>query len=155
GAGGPEQAAGLSRARAARALYRAFGRCRPLHAAHALRRVPLVRRRRRCGLGVDRARLEPRPARGAPARRAPAVRSGIRARARPRPLRSDGASAAFGACRIMSTIVVTGASGFVGRNLCAELTTRGHRVATIAHGRLLSPDLPRELEGADTVVHLA
>jgi uncharacterized protein (TIGR01777 family) len=61
-------------------------------------------------------------------------------------------------------VAVTGASGLVGRNLCAFLSTAGHRVTRI--GRRPGPgDVgwdpmrgeldPASLEGVDAVVHLA
>lgn len=61
-------------------------------------------------------------------------------------------------------VAVTGASGLVGRNLCAFLSTAGHRVTRI--GRRPGPDGvgwdpmrgeldPARLEGVDAVVHLA
>ncbi|MCY9783328.1 TIGR01777 family oxidoreductase [Nocardiopsis sp. EMB25] len=62
------------------------------------------------------------------------------------------------------TVAVTGASGLVGRNLCALLTTGGHRVIRLvrrtAHGRderRWDPGAPAAdlLDGVDAVVHLA
>lgn len=68
-------------------------------------------------------------------------------------------------------VLVTGASGFVGRALCAELMVRGHRVAAVI--RQSSGNMPpasryavmghldeytdwrAELAGADSVIHLA
>ena len=66
------------------------------------------------------------------------------------------------------TIAVTGADGFIGRNLCTELAGRGHRVRRLvrtagtaepdcrAVGDLaVAESLERQLEGAAAVVHLA
>jgi len=68
----------------------------------------------------------------------------------------------------METVLVTGASGFVGRALCAALVSFGHRVRMAA--RAPQPDLPgavavgdigpatdwrAALAGIDSVVHLA
>ncbi|WP_017601848.1 NAD-dependent epimerase/dehydratase family protein, partial [Nocardiopsis lucentensis] len=62
------------------------------------------------------------------------------------------------------TVAVTGASGLVGRNLCALLTTGGHRVIRLvrrtAQGRderRWDPGAPAAdlLDGVDAVVHLA
>jgi len=64
-------------------------------------------------------------------------------------------------------IAITGANGFIGRQLCAFLTTGGHTVLRIGRGAL-NPgvvDIPwnlpkgeidaRALEGVDAVIHLA
>ena len=60
------------------------------------------------------------------------------------------------------TILVTGASGLVGRTLCPELEARGHRVRRLARGKgagcwdPASGYLDRTvLEGVETVIHLA
>lgn len=60
------------------------------------------------------------------------------------------------------TILVTGASGLVGRALCPELEARGHRVRRLARGKgagcwdPASGYLDRTvLEGVETVIHLA
>ena len=67
------------------------------------------------------------------------------------------------------TIAMTGADGFIGRNLCAELAARGHRVRRLVRtaSGTADPDcrvvgdlavaesLERQLEGAAAVVHLA
>ncbi|MDT0328496.1 TIGR01777 family oxidoreductase [Nocardiopsis lambiniae] len=62
------------------------------------------------------------------------------------------------------TVAVTGAGGLVGRNLCALLTTGGHRVIRLVRRAPSHPDErrwdPREpaadlLEGVDALVHLA
>jgi len=67
------------------------------------------------------------------------------------------------------TIAVTGADGFIGRSVCAELERRGHRVRRITRASgpptqgdcRIVPDLAaaegleRILEGTDAVVHLA
>ena len=55
----------------------------------------------------------------------------------------------------MTTIAVSGASGFLGRHLCPELIARGHRVVQISRAALGAADLQRKLEGVDAVVHLA
>lgn len=63
-------------------------------------------------------------------------------------------------------IAVTGASGFLGRELCAYLATQGHRVHRLVRGRAAGSDEiawdpargeldPRTLSGLDAVVHLA
>ncbi len=67
-------------------------------------------------------------------------------------------------------IAITGASGFVGRGLCATLVRRGHAVVALARRPLASPgtgitpvtasleDVPalaNAMAGADAVVHLA
>ncbi|MCG3152689.1 MAG: 3 beta-hydroxysteroid dehydrogenase/Delta 5--_4-isomerase [bacterium] len=73
----------------------------------------------------------------------------------------------------MAQILVTGASGFVGRHLVEALTADGHTVRALTHratlpsslasiprvsavkGDLLDPDsLPQALVGIDTVIHL-
>lgn len=61
------------------------------------------------------------------------------------------------------TVAVTGATGLVGTQLCAQLTTAGHRVIGLTRGeagpgqRHWDPDNPAAdlLDGVDTVVHLA
>ncbi|CAL9375239.1 hypothetical protein SUDANB121_00952 [Nocardiopsis dassonvillei] len=62
------------------------------------------------------------------------------------------------------TVAVTGASGLVGRNLCALLTTSGHRVVRLVRRdpggpdeRRWDPDAPAPdlLDGVDALVHLA
>ncbi len=64
------------------------------------------------------------------------------------------------------TVGVTGASGFLGRQLCAYLTTQGHRVVRFVRGRPAAPDevawdpargqLDAEpLAALDAIVHLA
>lgn len=61
------------------------------------------------------------------------------------------------------TVAVTGASGLVGTQLCAQLTTAGHSVIGLTRGnagpgqRHWDPDNPAPdlLEGVDAVVHLA
>lgn len=60
-------------------------------------------------------------------------------------------------------IVITGASGFLGRSLVPFLTTGGHEVVTLARGDREGPSWdpstgrldPALLEGADAVIHLA
>ena len=56
-------------------------------------------------------------------------------------------------------IVVTGASGFIGRALCPVLAARGHEVVALERGATgdltAFADWPRVLTGADAVVHLA
>jgi uncharacterized protein (TIGR01777 family) len=63
-------------------------------------------------------------------------------------------------------VAVSGASGLVGRRLCAFLTTGGHRVRRLVRGASADPDAIRwdpkagsldaeALEGVDAVVHLA
>jgi nucleoside-diphosphate-sugar epimerase len=57
-------------------------------------------------------------------------------------------------------VVVTGATGFVGRRLCPRLTDSGQRVIPLARGLgrdVLAPDTWRALDGerVDAVVHLA
>lgn len=54
----------------------------------------------------------------------------------------------------MATIVVTGASGFVGRHLTRALEQRGDTVVAISL-RDPTTDLARAVDGADAVVHLA
>ncbi|MFL1379690.1 TIGR01777 family oxidoreductase [Nocardiopsis protaetiae] len=62
------------------------------------------------------------------------------------------------------TVAVTGSGGLVGRNLCALLTTSGHRVVRLvrrdpqgADERRWDPDAPAPdlLDGVDALVHLA
>jgi uncharacterized protein (TIGR01777 family) len=64
------------------------------------------------------------------------------------------------------TIGVTGASGFLGRELCAYLSTQGHRVRRFVRGRQAGEDEiawdpargqlePAHLAGLDAVIHLA
>jgi nucleoside-diphosphate-sugar epimerase len=55
----------------------------------------------------------------------------------------------------VTIIAVSGASGFLGRHLCPELITRGHRVVEISRAALAAADLQKKLEGLDVVVHLA
>lgn len=55
----------------------------------------------------------------------------------------------------MSVVAVTGATGFVGRNLCQELVARHIKVRAISRALLQSVDLGERLAGADTLVHLA
>ena len=56
-------------------------------------------------------------------------------------------------------IVVTGASGFIGRALCPVLAARGHEVVALERGATgdltAFADWPRVMQGADAVVHLA
>lgn len=55
-------------------------------------------------------------------------------------------------------IAVTGSSGFIGTNVCAELENRGHEVAEIDHIRgidILGPGLAEAMEYCDGVIHLA
>jgi nucleoside-diphosphate-sugar epimerase len=54
----------------------------------------------------------------------------------------------------MTSVAVSGASGFVGSQLCPELAARGHRVA-LSRAQLQSPELATALSGIETVVHLA
>lgn len=51
-------------------------------------------------------------------------------------------------------VLVTGASGFVGQNLCTYLNLYGIEVGVLSRSQLNSIDL-RHLEGYDAVVHLA
>lgn len=57
------------------------------------------------------------------------------------------------------TVVVSGASGLIGTQVIALLTTGGHRVTPLVRGENWDPDAgrldPAALEGADAVVHLA
>jgi nucleoside-diphosphate-sugar epimerase len=55
----------------------------------------------------------------------------------------------------MSGVAVTGASGFVGRHLCAMLEQRGCRVLPLSRQHLASPDLAATLVDSDFLVHLA
>jgi len=53
-------------------------------------------------------------------------------------------------------IVVTGASGLIGKALCRSLRTQGHTVVPIRWRYLeLTPALLQSLEGADAIIHLA
>lgn len=62
-------------------------------------------------------------------------------------------------------VAVTGASGLVGRQLCAMLTSGGHRVTRLVRGEVTASDQarwsldrgpePGALDGVDAVVHLA
>ncbi|MCP4425362.1 MAG: NAD(P)H-binding protein, partial [Chloroflexi bacterium] len=52
-------------------------------------------------------------------------------------------------------ILVTGATGFIGRSLMTHLERAG-KEAQAHHGRINAPlDLRQQLEGGDTVIHLA
>ena len=64
------------------------------------------------------------------------------------------------------TVLVTGASGLVGRTLCAMLSTGGHTVHKVTRGQTDQPNEfgwspkdraidPAALEGVDAIVHLA
>ncbi len=60
------------------------------------------------------------------------------------------------------TIAVTGASGFIGRYLCADLAAAGYGVLRLGRGAGMdrqtdyaTPGLSEALQGADAVVHLA
>lgn len=55
----------------------------------------------------------------------------------------------------MTVIAVSGASGFVGRHLCPELTARGNQVMEIDRADLSADSLHRKLEGVDCMIHLA
>ncbi len=55
----------------------------------------------------------------------------------------------------MTTIAVSGASGFLGRHLCPHLRSLGHGVIELARADLVPEKLPRTLDGADALVHLA
>ena len=74
--------------------------------------------------------------------------------------------ARFGGAKLR--VGVTGASGLVGRQLCALLSTGGHDVVRFVRGKAMGPDEiawnardvengvdPKSLEGLDAVVHLA
>lgn len=52
----------------------------------------------------------------------------------------------------MSTLAVTGPTGFIGSPLCRLLHSQGHEVIPIARDE---PDLERALRGAEAVIHLA
>ena len=69
---------------------------------------------------------------------------------------------------VAQRVLVTGASGFIGRRLCGELTRQGFRVAAMLRAPQSGPwrDVievelgreavdPRSLEGVDTIFHLA
>ena len=52
-------------------------------------------------------------------------------------------------------ILVTGANGFIGRSLMPQLEQAGKEVS-VHHGRINNPlDLREQLEGVDTIIHLA
>ena len=55
----------------------------------------------------------------------------------------------------MTVVAVSGAGGFVGHALCAELVSRGNRVVPISRTLLASNELAASLEGVDSFVHLA
>lgn len=55
----------------------------------------------------------------------------------------------------MTSVAVSGASGFVGSYLCPQLAARGHRVTALSRAQLQSPQLASALAGIETVVHLA
>lgn len=67
----------------------------------------------------------------------------------------------------LASVLVTGANGFVGRRLCAQLVTTGHAVKPVVRSKAGLPneavvgdigsttDWRRALEGCDAVVHLA
>lgn len=55
----------------------------------------------------------------------------------------------------MTSVAVSGATGFVGSHLCPELAVRGHRVTQLSRTLLQSPQLVTALEGIEAVVHLA
>jgi nucleoside-diphosphate-sugar epimerase len=55
----------------------------------------------------------------------------------------------------MIIIAVSGASGFLGRHLCPALSSLGNRVIEVSRADLSSEKLPRKIEGADVVIHLA
>lgn len=55
----------------------------------------------------------------------------------------------------MTTIAVSGASGFLGRNLCPELISLGHRVVEISRAGLSADDLHRSLQNTEVIIHLA
>jgi len=55
----------------------------------------------------------------------------------------------------VSSIAITGASGFIGRHLCATLSSLGNSVISLGRQDIVSPDLARKLEGVQAVVHLA
>ena len=55
----------------------------------------------------------------------------------------------------MTTIAVSGATGFLGRHVSRELLARGHDVRAISRPLLGSGDLAAALTGATTVIHLA
>lgn len=53
----------------------------------------------------------------------------------------------------MSRVVVTGASGFIGRTLCPRLRARGHEVVELDRASLRDP--AARIAGAQAIVHLA
>ena len=55
----------------------------------------------------------------------------------------------------MTTIAVTGASGFLGQHLCPHLRSLGHDVNELARADLAPEKLRGALEGTDVLVHLA
>jgi nucleoside-diphosphate-sugar epimerase len=55
----------------------------------------------------------------------------------------------------MTTLAVTGASGFIGGHLTAAAAAAGWRVRVVSRAALAGPGLARELEGVVAVVHLA
>jgi nucleoside-diphosphate-sugar epimerase len=55
----------------------------------------------------------------------------------------------------VSNIAITGASGFIGRHLCATLSSLGNNVISVGRQDIGSPDLARRFEGVQALVHLA
>ncbi len=57
----------------------------------------------------------------------------------------------------MSSVVVTGATGFIGRHLCVRLRAAGHQTVEVnsGFGDVADPDTWSRLPGAGVVVHLA
>ena len=55
----------------------------------------------------------------------------------------------------MTTVAVSGATGFLGRHVLRELLARGHEVRVISRSLLASGDIAGVLGGATTVIHLA